>query len=147
MACSRSRRLTDFAKVAALLAYIGLPGCGSSGESLLPVEGQVQFEGKPLTKGTVILFPDADKKNDSKQEPRGAIGPDGRYKIVTHPGDGAAPGWYKVGVIVVQPSDPKNPYSEPRSLIPAKFGKPSESKLSLEVRKDAPPKSYDLELK
>ncbi len=53
----------------------------------------------------------------------------------------------KVGVVVVQPSDPKNPYSEPRSLIPAKFGKPSESKLSLEVRKDAPPKSYDLDLK
>jgi len=141
------RRYTTAAQVAALLAFGALTGCGSSGESLLPVEGQVQFEGKPLTKGTVILFPDADKKNDSKQEPRGAIGPDGRFKIVTHPSDGAAPGWYKVGVVVVQPSDPKNPYSEPRSLIPAKFGKPAESKLALEVRKDAPPKSYDLELK
>ena len=147
MAFSWSRRVANLAMAAALLALGALNGCGSSGEPLVPVEGQVQFEGKPLTKGTVILFADADKKNDTKHEPRGVIGPDGRYKIVTHPDDGAPAGWYKVGVVVVQPSDPKNPYSEPRSLIPVKFGKPAESKLFIEVRKDAPPKSYDLELR
>ena len=133
--------------VAALLVFGALAGCGPSGEPLFPVEGQVKFEGKPLTKGTVILFADDAKKNDTKHEPRGVIGPDGRYKIVTHPYDGAPEGWYKVGVVVTQPSDSKNPYSEPRSLIPVKFGKPAESKLTIEVRKDAPPGSYDLELK
>jgi hypothetical protein len=129
------------------LAVGALAGCGSTEEPLFPVEGKVQFEGKPLTKGAVILLPDDAKGNNTKHEPRGVIGSDGLYKIATHPRDGAPKGWYKVGVVVTQPSDPKNPYSEPRSLIPVKFGKPAESKLAIEVRPDAPPGAYDLELK
>jgi hypothetical protein len=126
----------------------GLAGCGGSGsETLLPVEGQVKINGKPLTRGTVILYPDKGKGNTTKHEPRGNLEADGRFKIATHPKAGAPPGWYKVAVIATEPGDPKNPYALPRSLIPEKFGKPDESRLTLEVRSDAPPGAYDLDLK
>jgi hypothetical protein len=124
-----------------------LAGCGSGSATMLPVEGQVKFKGKALTKGTVILYADADKGNTTKHEPRAPIEPDGHYKMITHPNEGAPPGWYKVAVVVTEPSDPNNPYSPPRSLIPEKFGKPDESGLTLEVRSDPPPGAYDLDLK
>jgi hypothetical protein len=131
---------------AALLA--GLAGCGSSGsETMLPVEGQVKFRGKPLAKGTVVLYPDPDKGNTTKHEPRGTIEADGRYRVSTHPHPGAPAGWYKVAVIATEPSDPKNPYSLPRSLIPQRFNDPDGSGLTLEVRSDQPPGAYDLDLK
>jgi hypothetical protein len=129
-----------------LLASIA--GCGQSGsETMFPVEGQVKLRGKPLTKGTVVFYPDPSKGNTTKHEPRGDIEADGHYKIVTHPRQGAPPGWYKVAVIVTEPSDPKNLYSLPRSLIPEKFSKPDESQVTLEVRSQPPPGAYDLELK
>jgi hypothetical protein len=123
-----------------------LAGCFSRQETLLPVEGQVKFGGQPLTKGTVIFYADTSKGNTTKQEPHGSIGQDGRYKMVTHPNDGAPAGWYKVAVIATEPSDTKNPYSTPRSLIPQKFGNPWEIQLFLEVRSDAPPGAYDINL-
>src|SRR5262249_43171846 len=126
----------------------GLAGCGRSGsEVMFPVEGQVRFAGKPLTRGTVVLCPDPSRGNASPHEPRGTIEADGRYKVFTHPRPGAPPGWYKVAVIVTEPSDPRNPYSLPRSLIPERFGKPDESRLTLEARSEPPPGAYDLELK
>ena len=52
----------------------------------------------------------------------------------------------KVGVISTEPSDTKTPYATPRSLIPAKFGNPWEIQLYLEVRSNAPPGAYDINL-
>jgi hypothetical protein len=125
----------------------GLAGCGQSGSAtMLPVEGQVKFKGKLLTKGTVVLYADPSKGNTTKHEPRAVIEADGRYKVVTHPQEGAPPGWYKVAVSVTELSDPKNPYSLPRNLIPEKFSKPDESGLTLEVRSHAPPGAFDLDL-
>jgi hypothetical protein len=130
-----------------IVLLAGLVGCGQSGSAaMLPAEGQVKFKGKLLTKGTVVLYPDSSKGNTSKHEPRAVIEADGRFKVVTHPQEGAPPGWYKVAVIVTEPSDPKNPYSLPRSLIPEKFGKPDESGLAFEVRSHAPPGAFDLDL-
>jgi hypothetical protein len=126
----------------------GFAGCKPSGaDAFLPVEGLIKFGNKPLTSGTVILYPDSSKGNTTKHEPRGKIEGDGRFTIITHPNRGAPAGWYKVAVIATQPSNPKDPYSLPRSVIPEKFGKPDESGLTLEVRLEAPPGAYDLELK
>lgn len=139
-------RLVRVVLVLTVLIVAGVAGCGPAQEPMFPVEGKVQFDGKPLTKATVIFVPDAGKNNMTKHEPRGAV-IDGRYKMLTHPREGAPPGWYKVGVIAMEPSDPKNPYSDQRSLIPERFGKADESKLTVEVRKDASAGAYDLELK
>jgi hypothetical protein len=130
------------------VVMIGVAGCSpSAADALIPVEGQVKAGDGVLTTGAMILHADASKGNKTKHEPRGKIEADGRYKIVTHPHEGAPPGWYKVAVIATEPSDPKNPYSLPRSLIAEKFGKPDESGITMEVRKDAAPGAYDLRLK
>ena len=133
-----------------LVAFVlsSLAGCGGgAAEAVVPVEGQVKIGDKLLTKGSVTFFPDTTKGNTTKHEPRGTIDADGKYKITTHPRDGAPPGWYKVAVQSTESSDPKNPYAMPKHLIPEKFGKAETSKLMIEVRKDAPAGAYDLELK
>jgi hypothetical protein len=128
--------------------FLACLGCQSAQEPLFPVQGQVKHEGKLLTTGTVVLHPDATKDNASQHEPRGVIDAEGRFTIRTHPREGAPPGWYKISVIAMeQTQDADNPYAIPKSLIPEKFGKPDESGLFFEVRKDAPPGAYDLDLK
>jgi len=128
-------------------AALLLTGCGKPAERLAPVESQVRYQGKPLTRGVVVFYPDREKGNTSPHEPRGTIEADGRYKATTHPREGAAPGPYRVAVIATESNDPKNPYALPRWLIPERFGQPDTSGLRLEVRPDAPPGAFDLDLK
>jgi hypothetical protein len=131
-----------------VLPLASLASCGPpTSQTMFPVEGQVRFEGKPLTRGTVVLHPDASRGNGTKHEPRGNIQADGKYKIVTHPHEGAPPGWYKVAVIATELIDSKNPYSLPRSSIEEKFKDPEKSGLTLEVQKQPRAGSYDLDLK
>jgi hypothetical protein len=126
-------------------------GCGQGDGDLgrlVPVEGKVMFGGKPLTTGVVIFRPDASKGNTSKHEPRGPIDADGHYKLVTaEKKDGAAPGWYKVGIIAArQSTDAKNPYALPQSLIPSFYNDPEKSRLDLEVVEKPNPGAYDLQI-
>jgi hypothetical protein len=142
------RRKIRFGMIAAaaVLSVANL-ACGPAEDKLIPVEGRITYDGKPLIKGSVIFHPDAGKNNQTTHLPHGAIDSQGRYKMTTHPRTGAPAGWYKVAVVVAEPSDPKNPYSPPRSLIPENFARADESGLALEVRPGAAPGSYDLELK
>src|SRR5437879_6512281 len=96
-----------------------LIGCGKGDPKLIPVDGKVTFGGKPLTTGTVIFVPDTSKGNESKEEPRGIIDSEGRYRLTTHIIDGAPPGWYKVTVSAAEQLDPKNQYFT-KWLIPEK---------------------------
>lgn len=123
-----------------------LLGCGRPPEVMLPVAGEVKVEGKPLEKGSVALFPDRSKGNHTEHEPRGVVEA-GRYRIQTHPREGAPAGWYKVAVFAPVPVDPANPYSATRSAIPERFNQPADSGLTIEVRPNAPPGAYDLDLK
>ena len=134
-------RLSFFLALAAWLV-----GCSSPDEARVPVQGTVFLGDKPATNGAVVLHPDVAKGNASKHEPRAKIEADGTFHVQTTNQNGAPPGWYKVGVIVTEPSDPANPYSVPRSLIPEKFGNPDESGLTLEVRPNALPGAYGIKL-
>jgi hypothetical protein len=129
------------------LAALSSFGCGKAEDTMYPVEGEIKFKGQPLSKGTLILRPDVGRGNDTPHQPHGSIDAKGHFKVTTHPHEGAPAGWYKVAVVVTEPSDPRNPYSPPRSLIPERFSNAEESGLSLEVRPNAAPGSYDLELK
>ena len=74
---------------ALVVAMVGLPylGC-NAGLNLAPVEGEVQFEGSPMTGGTVLLIPVAGGKSAI-----GEILEDGRFQLTTlQPYDGAVPG-------------------------------------------------------
>jgi len=130
-----------------IAAVIGCGGGDGGPGHLVPVQGRVMLGDKPLTTGTVIFRPDASKGNPSQQEPRGQIDADGNYKLLTAQKEGAAPGWYKVGVIATrQPTDPKNPYALPQSLIPTIYNDPERSRLVKEVVEKPGPGAYDLRI-
>jgi hypothetical protein len=123
-------------------------GCGKGDGKLMPVQGQVKFGDAPLTTGVVIFRPDASKGNTSQHEPRGQIDAEGHYTLKTAQQEGAAPGWYKVGIIAAQQStDANNPYALPKSLIPTIYNDPEKSRLALEVVEKPSPGAYDLTIR
>lgn len=68
-------------------------GCGSGDRGLVPVEGQVTIDGKPITSGRIEFFP------ESGRPAIGNIDSEGRYQLQTYePGDGAKPGNYRVAI-------------------------------------------------
>jgi hypothetical protein len=129
-------------------ALAGLAGCGGAGAS---VKGHVNYDGKPVQghkDGVVIFYPDSGKGNTSKFEARGKLESDGTYDLTS---DNAASksiplGWYKVAVRANVPSNPKDEYSLPKSVIPDKYKDPKTSGITIEVVAGAAPGTYDLKL-
>jgi hypothetical protein len=75
--------------VAALL--LALPACGRSRPAVAPVSGRITLDGKPVTTGVVVFYP------QTGRPATGPIGPDGRYTLGTFtPTDGALPGSHRV---------------------------------------------------
>ncbi len=69
--------------VLALALTYALGGFGDGRPKLVPVSGVVLIDGKPLTSGNVIVFP-----NHNRQA-SGPIGSDGRFTLTTYePNDG-----------------------------------------------------------
>ena len=86
-------------------ASFWVAGCEAKVErpKTVPVSGVVNWNGKPLTEGSVYFAPD----DKTKGHPAvGSIGPDGKYVLSTfEKGDGAVPGTYKIAVQVMQGAD------------------------------------------
>lgn len=138
-----SESLGSKAMYIALLAI--LAGCGSGGSGMLPVSGQVFYDGQPLTTGTVSLHP----IGTTGHVPTGVIDDHGRYTLSTNYQPGAPPGQYKAVVHATEPieSAPGKAHPGlPKSLIPTRYNQGSTSPLDLEVRPDAPAGAYDLRL-
>jgi hypothetical protein len=122
-----------------------LAGCGGDSLDLLPVSGQVFYDGQPLTTGTVSLHP----QGATGHIPTGVIDSEGRYSVSTSYQPGAPPGRYHVVVHATEPvvniPGKANP-GLPKSLIPSRYNQGSTSPLEVEVKADAPPGAYDLRL-
>ncbi len=124
----------------------GLAGCGEQGESAIPVEGKIIYNGQPLTVGTVIFTPDAAKGNTSMNEPRGKLDENGTYRLhLRKDREGAPPGWYKISVSAQKLRDSKDIYSY-ASVIPAKYANPQTSGVAVQVVENAAPGAYDIAL-
>jgi len=155
-------------------ACAALAGCGKGIPGLVPVTGKVFFKGQPFTKevappgqtqqagplkgkslspkanqtaafGGVIFIPDTAKGNGTLYQPAGTIDAEGNYQIFTNNQRGAPPGHYLVSVqsmygMAISANTP------PQSSIPLRYADVKTSGLSVEVRDDAPPGSYDLRL-
>jgi hypothetical protein len=118
-------------------------GCGSN----VPVSGTVTMaDGTKVTSGGVSFVPDKAKGNNLPTEPVGQIGSDGVYQLTTNGQPGAPPGAYKIVVSVTKPSDAKDQYSLPSSLINRKYSTAETSDLPIEVKDNAPAGTYDLKL-
>jgi hypothetical protein len=91
--------------------------------SVSPVTGKMLVDGAPAEGASVILHP-ADPRMEIR--PRGAVGPDGTFKLTTYlPGDGAPAGDYRITVewrkLVETPQG--EPMPGP-NLLPAEWSKP-----------------------
>ncbi len=93
-----------------LAVIVNAIGCDNS--NLVVVTGKVTYKDNPVTSGT-ISFVSADNASAY-----GDLKSDGTYSLKTDkPGDGAAPGTYKVIVVAMQ--DQANMLPEARSPLPA----------------------------
>lgn len=120
-------------------------GCsGKSGPKLYPVTGSIKLGDKPMSKGSMAFNPDKAKGNTSTLVPSADIAEDGTFTVYTSGKPGAPLGWYKVTVISAVPVNPKDPYSETKSLINVKYNTVDTTDLSVEVVEA--PKTYELKL-
>jgi hypothetical protein len=119
---------------AAGLLVLAVSGCGSRPERLPAVRGRVFYNRLPLPGGTIVFSPDPDR-GGSGPLARATIEPDGSYVLTTEDRPGAAPGWYRVTVVALQPAPAGQPLpGPPRSLLPPRYRDPDLSGLSFQVQ-------------
>jgi hypothetical protein len=116
---------------AAVLLFLGVPGCGTRPDNLPAVRGRVFYNRLPLTGGTVVFTPDPDR-GGSGPLAHADIQPDGSYVLKTEDRPGAAPGWYRITIAALQPGPPSS--GPPRSLLPPRYRDPDLSGLSCQVQ-------------
>lgn len=130
------------APLAASLVALLIAGCGAGAAKVVPVEGGATLGGQPISSGTVTLKPLA----ATDAPPTVGTIKDGQYTLVTGAQTGAPLGKYKVTVNVTVPSNPDDPYSLPKSLVPKKYTDPSTTDLEIEVVASPAAGAYDLKL-
>jgi hypothetical protein len=146
-----------------LAACALLGGCG--GATTAPVSGRVTYNGKPVTAGRIMFYP------ESGRAAVGQLGPDGRYTLTTlQPGDGALLGSHRVAIEATRVGP--GSYQAPRSLeeevelsrkgapggkvlvagkvewlVPEKYARPETSGLTATVRSGPNEINFDLPAK
>jgi hypothetical protein len=140
----------QFGRLAALSLLLPsvMAGCGPSGPTLIPVRGEVVYNGAPLKQGTVVYLPT--EAGDSRQA-SGGIQPDGSFVLTTiKNGDGVAPGKYNIVIYSYAPQAGAVPTRADMEaaaaagkeinevLIPDKYSDPTMSGLSDTVDSDHP---------
>ncbi len=128
--------ISDLKGLAAVLALLGLAGCGGSEfADLAPVSGTVTYQGKLLERGRVVLLPTGGTPGPAAV---GAIRPDGSFRMKTLGHNGAAVGRHRVTVHLREELAEQPPYQVeivvPKSLIPEKYGKVDQSGLVIDVQ-------------
>jgi hypothetical protein len=134
---------------AVLAAFCSLPlGCGSGhGLPLVPVSGQVTFEGgPPPIEGSIsfVKVADAGVTGLPNRPGRAPFGNDGKFEATTfQEGDGLLPGRYQVTITCVDgEAKPGQPFEEV-SFVPPDY---RAEELVVEADSDAITKNYDVPL-
>ncbi len=105
-------------------------------EKTVPAEGVLTWQGEPLENYMVTFYP-----KDGKRPAAAKTDEEGRFTLGTNgPNDGAVPGSHSVTVVYVGPEIQQEPGKEepytpppPKVTIPAKYGDPKTTDLTLEV--------------
>ncbi len=149
------------------LAACLVTGCGGGGgprPATGKVHGKVLYNGKPLTKGTVIFVPILGKGGETGQSASGAIDPDGSFTLTTfNSNDGAILGQHTAVIQSGPEIEPgsakgggtmtgampefggKNAAKAPKAAVPEKYTSAEKSPLKYTVEKGD--NSFDIELK
>ncbi len=102
-----------------------LGGCADNLPTRVPVSGTVLIDGKPLTKGSIMVIPQGERPSG------GSIGPDGRFTLSCYElNDGVVPGTH---FVTIQATDHISE-RETRWLTPKKYGDPNTSGLQVTIQ-------------
>ena len=97
----------DWFATCSALALLALVGCDSGGlPDMVPIRGEVYYDGEPMKQGTVIYSP----RGEGRQA-LGGIQPDGTFVLTTlKKGDGVKKGEYDMAVYAMKPhpGEPKS---------------------------------------
>ncbi len=146
----------DWGRLLLLAGTSLLPACGDSFDDhppVYPVKGKVNFQGKPMSGGTILFEYEGEGGADAPAGPpgkpfrvTGKIDSKGTFNLVAYPGsEGVPAGKYKVGILAAQGRS-ENIFN-PKAIMPTKAGAailskeyadPKKSGLSAEVSKDKP---------
>jgi hypothetical protein len=127
------------------LALMGLVGCDSADhgtviEKVVPAEGTLTYQGRPLEGYQVTLLP-----TDGRRPAVGVSDAQGRFRLGTNTeGDGAPPGKHPAAIVWIPPRPAGEPGQEviidnpaqlpkPKVKIPDKYGDPKTSGLEIEI--------------
>jgi hypothetical protein len=124
-----------FGLAAVSTCVLATVGCSDGRPERVPVSGTVLIDGKPLTKGSIMVIP-------SGQRPAGgSIGPDGRFMLSCYEiNDGVVPGTHAVTVQATEHISER----ETRWLTPKKYGDAKASGLTVTI--DGPTDDLKIEL-
>jgi len=140
MALARTRIRWIHAASTSLVVSVLVAGCGPSGPTVVPIRGEVHFQGEPLKnvpQGLVHYLPSTAEGRQAS----GRIQPDGSFVLTTfQKADGVVPGEYNITVsaYTTQPELTREQVearagagiAPPRLLIPEKYTDPAKSGLS-----------------
>ncbi len=126
--------------VACLLCslFLSAAGCSEKTDQLptAKVNGKITYNGEPLTRGTIVFFPESGKRNAT-----GEIKEDGTYALTTYENeDGAFPGAHTVTIISerdmtnLMPEDVKP--GDKNWLVPPKYNQSKTSGLTATVKEN-----------
>jgi len=111
-------------------------GCGQDAPAPAAVRGRVFYKGAPLTRGSIVFAPDADKGGTGPLA-RGDIRADGTYTLAADGRPGAVPGWHRVTIVSVEAPAAKplgTEFADVHSLLPRKYAAPDLSGLEALVK-------------
>lgn len=114
-------------------------GCGPAEQQLVPVRGELYFEGKPAAGAFVLLTPAGAAKDDKWPNgyPRSSVNSDGTFEVGTKASnDGAPAGDYKVTAtwLVAPPgANSDDPEAATMDRFHGKFRDPVKSQLTATV--------------
>lgn len=125
-----------------VILVLSLGGCGPQTPELIPVSGELFYQGKP-PRGALVQFRpvNATDKPWPSGYPRGEVQADGTFEIGTETSnDGAPAGDYIVTVTwVVPPPGSDDPEAATEDLFQGRFRDPAQSTLKATV---TPPKTF-----
>jgi hypothetical protein len=137
------QHLRYFSLVCACL-FVGVLGCG--GSTQVPVSGKLVVNGKEFKPeaGTSVSVNFHAKVGSAFGI--ATFADSGEYTVSSNGKSGLPEGDYVVTVSVSKPSNPKDPYSLPTSLINTDYADKSLGKITLSVKANAPPGTYDIKV-
>jgi hypothetical protein len=113
-------------------------GCGPSRPALLPAEGLITLDGKPLADAAVVFQPKGGGRPASARTDAS-----GRFKVGTYtPKDGALPGEHTVTIVAAESTGPPNAPNI-RWITPKKYSN-NQSGLSATVAPGSNTFTFDL---